>query len=248
MGITGLNFPSNMADDIYICKGIKKPEAFQLKKGEEFYMIGSEVGHYLNLMKGALYKKFPSLWRRYPTIQERKQLLTLDIGYNSMSNSNIMFVKASEIDEILKGIGERYKDRPPESPGYLSSPRMKRPISACRSMIAPLPALPREAIDASVQHLNAVSYQAKTRHQDIWQREEQRKRREERRSKILPLRQVYLSVPHSLMALLVSLVSSLSSVTDELLKINKFTGNRKQHSKTLDVVYKHTLAVFSSLN
>ena len=56
------------------------PAIFQLKEGGEFYMIGSEVGHRLGLLKGALYKKFPSLWRRAPTTEERKVLLSLNVG------------------------------------------------------------------------------------------------------------------------------------------------------------------------
>lgn len=180
-------------DHIFICKS-KKPETFQLEKGGDSYMIGSDVGHYLNLMKGALYKKFPSLWRRYPTIDERKKLLRLNIGYNSLSNSNIMLVKAAEVDEILKGIGERYKDKPPDSPACASSPRFKRPISAGRSMMVSLPVLPREAIDSSVQHLNAVTYQTKTKSQNVLKRIDQRRVRDELRRKILPLRQVCISV------------------------------------------------------
>lgn len=94
----------------------RKPAIFQLKEGGEFYMIGSEVGHQMGLMKGALYKKFPSLWRRPPTIEERKVLLSLNVGYHSMSNSNIMLVKAAEVEKVTLGVGEKYMEKQPNSP------------------------------------------------------------------------------------------------------------------------------------
>lgn len=127
-------------------------------------MIGSEVGHYLNYMKGALYKKYPSLWRRCPTLEERRKLLCLEIGYKSMSNSNIMLVKASEIETILRGLGEQYKERPAagSSLGDEMSPRpaLRRSLTAAGPSQSQI-FLSRETIHSSVQHLNAVSYQSK---------------------------------------------------------------------------------------
>jgi hypothetical protein len=32
-------------------------------------MIGSQVGHSINLLKGAIYKRFPPLWRRSITFE-----------------------------------------------------------------------------------------------------------------------------------------------------------------------------------
>lgn len=149
-------------------------------------MIGSEVGHQMGLMKGALYKKFPSLWRRPPTIEERKILLSLNVGYNSMSNSNIMLVKAAEVEKIAIGSGEKYMEKIPNSPTERGTKdfaqRFRRPNFA-----GPLnfPAnCSREALNSSVQHLNAVSYQTKTCSKFCskfsW------KGREELRKKILP--------------------------------------------------------------
>ena len=139
----------------------KKPAIFQLETGGEFYMIGSEVGHYLNYMKGALYKKYPSLWRRIPSVEERRKLLSLDIGYNTMSNSNIMIVKASEVEEILRGLGEQFKER---QASVENSPRPKstsgRAVSGA-GVFQLSSQLTRETIHASVRHLNAVSYQSR---------------------------------------------------------------------------------------
>lgn len=125
-------------------------------------MIGSEVGHYLNLQKGALYKRFPSLWRRIPTLDERKILLSLDIGYNSLSNSNIMLVKVGEIEEILQGAGTKYRDRLPDSPTPASRAVCwsRRPSLAGRGF--QVMAFSRETLDSSVIHLNAVSLSSKS--------------------------------------------------------------------------------------
>lgn len=164
----------------------RNPAVFQLKEGGDFYMIGSEVGHQMGLMKGALYKKFPSLWRRAPTIEERKILLSLNVGYNSMSNSNIMLVKESEIEKVFKGVGEKFMEKLPSSPidrGLKDfCQRFRRPNFA-----EPLhfPAsCSREALNSSVQHLNAVSCQTKSSRKFCskfsW------KAREELRKKILP--------------------------------------------------------------
>lgn len=122
-------------------------------------MIGSEVGHYLNLQKGALYKKFPSLWRRTPTLEERKVLLSLDNGYNSLSNSNIMLVKAEEIEEILQGAGTKYRDRFPDTPDLAAKSVnwARRPSLAGRHQMCESPAFTRENLGSSVLHLNAVT-------------------------------------------------------------------------------------------
>jgi SWI/SNF-related matrix-associated actin-dependent regulator of chromatin subfamily B protein 1 len=36
-----------------------------------------KVGNYLRLFRGALYKKYPTLWRRLITLEERKWLIEL---------------------------------------------------------------------------------------------------------------------------------------------------------------------------
>lgn len=147
-------------------------------------MIGSEVGHRMGLMKGALYKKFPSLWRRAPTIEERKILLSLNVGYNSLSNSNIMLVKEAEIEKVVQGVGGRFMEKPPN----LLDREFSTPQRVRRQKYPGLVDFPanysREALHFSAQHLNAVSYQTKTAIKFCgkfsW------KAREELRKKILP--------------------------------------------------------------
>ena len=151
-------------------------------------MIGSEVGHHMGLLKGALYKKFPSLWRRTPTIEERRILLSLNVGYNSMSNSNIMLVKAAEVEHVFKGKGEKYKEKLLDfstQPVMNDSPsRGFQRKSPCFSTFQ-LPAnCSREALYSSVQHLNAVSSQTKS--STTFTRTFSWKSREELRKKILP--------------------------------------------------------------
>ena len=164
----------------------RNPAIFQLQEGGEFFMIGSEVGHRMGFMKGALYKKFPSLWRRAPTIEERKILLSLNVGYNSMSNSNIMLVKASEIEKVIRGSGEQYMEKLPNSP---TDRKMKDIAQRFRRPNFPGPLhfpgnISREALNSSVQHLSAVSYQTRNNSKSCsrfsW------KARGELRKKILP--------------------------------------------------------------
>merc|ERR1711997_352737 len=72
------------------------------------YMIGSEVGNYLRLFRGALYKKFPGLTRRTLTNEERKKLL--DMGHSQhVTASSITLLVAKEVEELLYGNEEKYK-------------------------------------------------------------------------------------------------------------------------------------------
>ena len=54
-----------------------KPIVFKFPHDETEYMIGSEVGNYLRLFRGALYKRYPGLTRRTLTNDERKKLLEM---------------------------------------------------------------------------------------------------------------------------------------------------------------------------
>ena len=86
-----------------------KPATFKLEDAEEEYMLGSEVGNYLRLFRGDLYKKYPSLWRRKMTAEERK-LASEQIGYSHCNiSSNVMLVKSSEVSELLAGLEEKYR-------------------------------------------------------------------------------------------------------------------------------------------
>ncbi|KAM7311064.1 SWI/SNF-related matrix-associated actin-dependent regulator of chromatin subfamily B member 1 isoform X2 [Ixodes scapularis] len=84
-----------------------KPTAFQLEEDGEFYYIGSEVGNYLRMFRGSLYKKYPSLWRRLVTVDERKKIASLGVGLHSLA-TNISLLRVSEVDEVIAGNDEKY--------------------------------------------------------------------------------------------------------------------------------------------
>jgi len=90
------------------CYG-EKPIVFRLEAddGTE-YMIGSEVGNYLRLFRGALYKRYPGLTRKNLTTDERKKLV--EMGHSQhVQASSITLLLASEVDELLAGRDERFK-------------------------------------------------------------------------------------------------------------------------------------------
>ncbi|MPC55867.1 SWI/SNF-related matrix-associated actin-dependent regulator of chromatin subfamily B member 1 [Portunus trituberculatus] len=69
-----------------------KPVSFQLEENGEYWCIGSEVGNYLRLFRGSLYKKFPGMYRRSITNDERKKLMELGrfLGVCSVWCSTVM--------------------------------------------------------------------------------------------------------------------------------------------------------------
>ena len=86
-----------------------KPKSFKLGDGDEEYMLGSEVGNYLRLFRGDLYKKFPGIWKRKMTGEERRHAGTqIGYGYNNIS-TNVQIVKVTEVEEILSGSDEKYR-------------------------------------------------------------------------------------------------------------------------------------------
>lgn len=60
----------------------QKPHPFQLEETGDFYYIGSEVGNYLKLFRGALYKRYPQLWRRTATPEEKRRMQDLGVKNN----------------------------------------------------------------------------------------------------------------------------------------------------------------------
>jgi SWI/SNF-related matrix-associated actin-dependent regulator of chromatin subfamily B protein 1 len=85
-----------------------KPHVLTLADGKEQYMIGSEVGNYVRMYRGALYKKYPSLWRKLATLEERKYIISLGLGHSNLA-TNVTLLKASEVEDILRGDDEKYK-------------------------------------------------------------------------------------------------------------------------------------------
>ncbi|XP_018610731.1 SWI/SNF-related matrix-associated actin-dependent regulator of chromatin subfamily B member 1-A-like isoform X1 [Scleropages formosus] len=106
-----------------------KPLKFQLEEDGDFYMIGSEVGNYLRMFRGSLYKRYPSLWRRPASVEERKKIVASshNHGYTTLATS-LTLLKASEVEEILDGKDEKYKavSISTEPPAYLREQKAKR--------------------------------------------------------------------------------------------------------------------------
>ncbi|CAG0915987.1 unnamed protein product [Notodromas monacha] len=86
----------------------EKPVSFQLDEDGEFFCIGSEVGNYLRLFRGSLYKKYPGLTRRNVTVEERRKLAELGLSQAVLASS-ISLLKASEVEDLIEGNDDRYK-------------------------------------------------------------------------------------------------------------------------------------------
>ena len=104
----------------------EKPIVFKFPGDENEYMIGSEVGNYVRLFRGALYKRFPALTRRNMTVEERKKLV--EMGHsNHVSASSISLLLAKEVEELLYGNEEKYKAR--EMPVNFNDSSFSKPKS-----------------------------------------------------------------------------------------------------------------------
>ena len=114
-----------------------KPLVFAFDGDGEQYMIGSEVGKYLRLFSGHLYKKFPGLARRNLTHDERRKLI--DMGHSQLATSlksyNISLLLAREVEDLLAGKDDQFKgnagngDTPKPGP-----PKVIKPPAAVAAM------------------------------------------------------------------------------------------------------------------
>ena len=57
----------------------EKPKMFTLDGSDELLMIGSEVGVYLRMPRGSIYKRYPQLWKRMTTSEERRKMAKLAV-------------------------------------------------------------------------------------------------------------------------------------------------------------------------
>lgn len=125
-----------MSFDVY---GVK-PKTFVLTPEEGELMLGSEVCNYLKSFRGSLYKRYPNLWKRGATPEERKKLRDKGFEY-SIHTPFLALVKASEIQKILDGndddflsaIGEHHTERPHTMPAPATKPT-KRGVSLLSQM------------------------------------------------------------------------------------------------------------------
>jgi len=124
----------------------EKPVPFQLDENGEYFYIGSEVGNYMRMFRGSLYKKYPSLWRRMVSSEERKKIMSLsrDLGPHSMG-TNITLLKASEVDDIFAGNDDGFK-----AISVSAEPSLPREPKSKRSN------LPHQNLPNGSHHLDAV--------------------------------------------------------------------------------------------
>lgn len=83
------------------------PKSFTLEDGERYY-VGADVGMYLKYNRGTLYKRYPQLWKRMATIDEKKIIQDMGCAVSYVT-SNIMLVKANEVEDIFEGQEEKYR-------------------------------------------------------------------------------------------------------------------------------------------
>ena len=68
-----------------------------------------EVDHWFPFLE-TLTDADPSLWRRLITLEERKKLIQLGLGYSELNlATNVILLKATEVDDIFNGDDEKYK-------------------------------------------------------------------------------------------------------------------------------------------
>ena len=85
----------------------EKPKSFRLnEESDELFMVGSEVGSYLRMMRGSIYKRSPYLWKRMATPEERKKATKYSMH---QLPAHVMIVKAAEIEELIEGKDAKFK-------------------------------------------------------------------------------------------------------------------------------------------
>ncbi|KAF2356476.1 SNF5/SMARCB1/INI1 [Trinorchestia longiramus] len=128
-----------------------KPVSFQLEDNGEFWCIGSEVGNYLRLFRGSLYKKYPGMHRRTITNEERKKLIELGLSQHVLA-SNISLLRMSEVDDVIEGGEEKYK-----AVSVRSSMPADSDLSGAKSLApAKKPTTPWVPTISNFSHLDAV--------------------------------------------------------------------------------------------
>lgn len=50
-------------------------------------LLSWQVGNYLRMFRGSLYKRYPSLWRRLATVEERKKIVASSHGEKMSKHS-----------------------------------------------------------------------------------------------------------------------------------------------------------------
>lgn len=69
----------------------------------------AQIGNYLRLFRGSLYKKYPGMFRKTLNNDERKRLV--DTGLSShLLASSVSLLRAAEVDDIMEGNDEKYSN------------------------------------------------------------------------------------------------------------------------------------------
>lgn len=66
------------------------------------------MANYLRLFRGNLYKKYPSLWHRQVTRDERERLIELGYATHALA-ANCTLLRAVEMDAILSGHDSQFR-------------------------------------------------------------------------------------------------------------------------------------------
>jgi len=112
-------------------------------------MIGSEVGNYLRLFRGALYKKYPGLTRRNLTNEERRKLV--EMGHSQhVTSSTISLLLSSQVEDILNGRDEQFKGASGGDKGEAGLGGQGQKAPKVVKVVPQVPAMP------SASHLDAV--------------------------------------------------------------------------------------------
>lgn len=64
------------------------------------------MGNYLRLFRGSLYKKYPGMFRRSITNEERKRLIELGLSQHVLASS-VSLLRATEVEDIIEGNDEK---------------------------------------------------------------------------------------------------------------------------------------------
>lgn len=89
-----------------------------------------QVGNYLRLFRGSLYKRYPGLHRRTLSVEERKKVLDMGISSHCLASS-VSLLRAAEVEDIIEGNDEKYKAVSVHSTEVIlpSSTKAKKPVA-----------------------------------------------------------------------------------------------------------------------